>query len=274
MIRWRWLFSLVCLVCCMAQANAADVLRDVSYGSAASQRMDVDPPDGAHDAPIIVMVHGGAWMFGDKRNGGVVQPKASHWQAAGYVFVSIDYRMVPQADPLQQAKDVAAALAYVQRHAGEWGGDPSRVVLMGHSAGAHLVALLSSAPALARQQGAQRWLGTVSLDAGAIDVPALMTMPHAGFYDRVFGSDAAYWQSVSPLAQLGREALPILLVCSSKRVLSCPNNRSYAQRARSLGAKASVLEVPLTHGEINGTLGAPSAYTGSVDAFLRSLGLP
>lgn len=250
------------------------MLRDLPYGPATAQRLDVYRPDDAHGAPIIMMVHGGAWMFGDKRSGGVVHPKVEHWERAGYVVVSVDYRMVPEADPLQQAKDVATALAYVQKHAGEWGGDPARVVLMGHSAGAHLVALLSASPSLAEAEGAQRWLGTVSLDAGAIDLPRLMATPHAGFYDRVFGRDAAYWKRVSPLDQLERHALPVLLVCSSRRAMSCPANHAYAERAQSLGVTASVLEMPLTHGEINSTLGAPGDYTAHVDAFLHSLGLP
>jgi len=270
----RWTGLLACLLTGAVQAGAPGVLRDLPYGDAHAQRMDVYQPDHPHDAPIIVMVHGGAWMFGDKANGAVVQPKAAHWASAGYVFVSVDNRLWPEAGPLDQAKDVASALAYVQRHAREWGGDPTRVVLMGHSAGAHLVALLDASPDLAKAQGARRWLGTVSLDAGAIDVPALMGAPHAKFYDRVFGRDAGYWRSVSPLDQLSRGAPPLLLVCSSRREASCPHNQAFAQHAKALGVQASVLEMPLSHGDINATLGAPGDYTASVDAFLRGLGLP
>lgn len=270
----RGLGLLLCLLAFTAPADASEVLRDLPYGEAHAQRLDVYRPERAHDAPIIVMVHGGAWMFGDKANAAVVQPKAAHWESAGYVFVSVDNRLWPDADPLEQAKDVAAALAYVQRHAREWGGDPTRVVLMGHSAGAHLVALLDASPQLAEQQGARRWLGTVSLDAGAIDVPALMGAPHADFYDRVFGRDPGYWRSASPLDQLSRDAPPLLLVCSSRRVTSCPHNRAFAARAKTLGVQARVLEVSLRHGDINATLGAPGDYTGSVDAFLHGLGLP
>lgn len=274
MLGWRWFLALAWLLAPMLPASASEVLRDLAYGQAPAQRLDVYRSEKTRGAPIIVMVHGGAWMFGDKASGGVVQPKASHWESAGYVFVSVNNRLWPAAGPLDQAKDVAAALAYVQRHATEWGGDPSRVVLMGHSAGAHLVALLDASPGLAEAQGARRWLGTVSLDAGAIDLPALMEAPHARFYDRVFGSDTAYWRSASPLDQLTREAPPMLLVCSSRRVASCPHNHAFAQRARELGVRASVLEMPLSHGDINATLGMPGDYTASVDAFLRGLGLP
>lgn len=274
MMIWRGLFVLLLILGSVMPVAAAEVQRDVAYGSSPKQRLDVYLPASPHGAPIIVMVHGGAWMIGDKSSRGVVEPKASHWTQAGYVFVSVDYRLWPQAGPLEQAGDVADALAYVQKHATSWGADPARVVLMGHSAGAHLVALLSSSPSLATAHGATRWKGTVSLDAGAIDVPGIMGAPHAGFYDRVFGKDPAQWREASPIDRLGRDALPILLVCSSQRKESCPHNRAYATKAQTLGVQASVLAEPLTHMEINATLGEASGYTEAVDAFLHGLGLP
>ncbi|WP_109123886.1 alpha/beta hydrolase [Dyella sp. C11] len=270
----RGLFTCLLLLCGLGAVHAMDVRHDVPYGAAPQQRMDVYLPSQPRAAPVIVMVHGGAWMIGDKSNRGVVEPKATHWTQAGYVFISIDYRMLPEANPLEQANDVADALAYVQKHARDWGADPSRVVLMGHSAGAHLVALLSASPSMATSRGATRWLGTVSLDSGAIDVPGIMNSPHARLYDRAFGSDPAQWRQASPLDRLDRDGLPILLVCSSKRMESCPHNRSYAAKAQTLGVRASVLPEPLTHGDINATLGEPGGYTDAVDAFLRSLGLP
>ncbi|WP_114238742.1 alpha/beta hydrolase [Dyella sp. C9] len=272
--KWRGVCMLALLLACATATQAMTVLHDLAYGSAPAQRLDVYRPAAAQHAPLILMVHGGAWMLGDKGSRAVVEPKASHWTDAGYVFVSVNYRLWPQASPAEQANDVADALVYVQRHAAEWGADPTRVVLMGHSAGAHLVALLSASPSLAMRRGAQRWVATVSLDSGAIDVPAVMQAPHARFYDRVFGNDPGFWRSVSPLAQLERDAPPMLLVCSSRRADSCPHNQVFAARARALGVRASVLPEPLSHEQINATLGGPGGYTGAVDAFLRSLGLP
>ena len=270
----RWWTGMVLALGMLANAHATQVQRDVAYGTDPAQRMDVYLPANAHGVPVIVMVHGGAWMFGDKSNRSVVEPKATHYNDAGIAFVSVDYRMLPKAAPMAQAEDVADALAYVQKHAAAWGVDPARVVLMGHSAGAHLVALLSAAPSIATSRGAQRWLGTVSLDSGAIDVPGIMNGPHAGFYDRVFGADPAQWTPVSPIDRLGRDAVPILLVCSSQRMESCPHNRRYAAKAQAMGVRASVLPEPLTHAQINATLGEAGGYTASVDDFLRSLGLP
>src|SRR6185295_4587727 len=122
------------------------VERDVSYGTFPRQRMDVYLPTGTRTGAVIVMVHGGAWRIGDKSMPQMVGNKVARWVPRGDVFVSINYRMLPQADPLTQADDVARALAAVQARAASWGADPRRVILMGHSAGAHLVALLSARP--------------------------------------------------------------------------------------------------------------------------------
>ncbi|SMC19082.1 Acetyl esterase/lipase [Andreprevotia lacus DSM 23236] len=247
------------------------VLRDVAYGSDARQRMDVYLPQQAANAPVIFMVHGGAWRLGDKGAAQVVDNKVAHWVPKGFVFVSINYRMLPAADPLVQAQDVAAALAFAQGKAASWDADPARFVLMGHSAGAHLVSLLNSAPAKALQAGARPWLGTVSLDSAAIDVPTLMQHRHLHLYDAAFGSDQAFWQSASPLQQLAKGAQPWLGVCSSRRAESCPSAREYAAKAKLLGISASVLPQDKSHKEINQDLGGSGDYTQQVDAFLGQL---
>ena len=252
----------------------ARVERDVAYGPAPEQRYDVYLPAHAQpDAPILFMVHGGGWRRGDKRMRNVVGNKAAYWLERGFVFVSTDYRLEPDADPLQQARDVATALASVQRQARRWGADPARTVLMGHSAGAHLVALLGSDPdGMLRQAGARRPLGVVSLDSGALDVPALMgqrRLPQ--LYRDAFGGDPAYWRSVSPQQQLERGGLPMLLVCSSSRQFPtspCEEARNFARRGSALSVPMQVLPEPLEHGEINDQLGLPSAYTRTVSGWI------
>jgi acetyl esterase/lipase len=246
-----------------AVTPSVNVVRDVAYGPDPRQRFDVYVPRGVRNAPVILMVHGGAWRIGDKRSRGVVGNKVERWAQAGMVVISVNYRMLPAAAPLEQARDVARALAAAQERLGEWGGDPTRVVLMGHSAGAHLVALLDANPALATSLGARPWLGTVILDSAALDVEQTMTLPHVPLYTRAFGSDRAYWREVSPQHQLSAGAKPMLLVCSSLRRGSCA--------AATLKVRAEVLPVPKSHAAIDAELGAPGEYTDAVEAFLRTL---
>jgi acetyl esterase/lipase len=256
-------------------AAARRVERDVAYGPDAAQRFDVYLPRHATaPMPVLFMVHGGAWLVGDKGSAGVVENKAAHWLPKGIVFVSVNYRLSPKADPLGQADDVAKALAAAQQRAPSWGADPARFVLMGHSAGAHLVALLSADPAIAARQGARPWLGTVELDSAALDLVAIMNSRHRRFYDRVFKSDPSYWRAASPLERLTGTPAPVLAVCSTRRRDSCDHAREFVAKAQALGGRASVLPEALTHAEINETLGRPGAYTDAVDAFLRSIGVP
>jgi acetyl esterase/lipase len=251
----------------------ARVERDIAYGPDRRQRYDVYlPAPVTPGAPILVMVHGGGWRTGDKALARVVNNKAAWWLARGGVFVSVNNRLVPDADPLEQARDVAAAVASVQQHARQWQADPAKTLLMGHSAGAHLVALLGSNPALLRQAGAQPPLGVVALDSGALDVPALMTQQRVpSLYRDAFGSDPTFWASVSPQQQLQADALPMLLVCSSTRRIPtppCDEAPKLAERGRSLGVSIQVLPQALTHAEINDQLGLPSAYTDAVAGWI------
>ena len=247
------------------------VVRDVAYGRDPRQRFDVYAPRDAPGAPVIVMVHGGGWSRGDKAMANVVQAKVARWVPRGFIVVSTNYRMVPDADPVEQARDVARAVAAAQRRAAEWGGDRTRFVLMGHSAGAHLVALLASDPALASAQGAAPWLGTVSLDGGTMDVVETMQGRHFALFDNAFGRDPAFWRAASPLHALKAGGPPVLLVCSSRRSDSCPQARAFATRAEALGRRAQVLPENLSHAQVNATLGEDGAYTTAVERFLASL---
>jgi len=247
------------------------IVRDVAYGSDPRQRFDVYAPMQAHDAPVILLVHGGAWMLGDKTARNVIENKVGRWVPRGIIVISVDYRMLPEAPPLQQAQDVAHALAFAQQQAASWGGDRNRFILMGHSAGAHLVSLISAEPSLATGQGASPWLGTVALDSAAYDVAEIMRGQHRRFYDRVFGNDPSVWAAASPAQQLQARGVPFLAVCSSQRQDSCPQAQRFVARASSFGTRTQVLEEPMTHEEINKNLGTASDYTTQVEAFLRSL---
>lgn len=271
-------FFIVCLLILLSHSASAasaniSVQRDIAYGTDPAQRMDVYLPQHPHGAPVVFMVHGGAWRIGDKASAGVIENKAARWLPKGIIVVSVNYRMLPAADPLTQANDVARALARAQGLTTSWGGDPSRFILMGHSAGAHLVALLVAAPDVVKQQGARPWLGTILLDSAALDVMQIMTSKHLRLYDQAFGTDPDYWRAASPFHRLSDRPAPLLAVCSTQRDDACPQARIFTGKASSLGARSSVLPVDLSHREINHDLGLSSAYTDSVESFMRSLGI-
>ena len=251
-------------------------IADVPYGPDPLQRMDIylqaDTPRRTTAAPVIFMVHGGAWRTGDKAMSRVVQEKVARWVPKGFVFISVNYRLHPAVNVLQEAHDVATALAAAQSRAATWGGDASKFILMGHSAGAHLVSLINASPTLAQREGAWPWLGTVSLDSAALNVPAVMAAPHYAFYDEVMGSNPVFWTAVSPYHALAGAVPPFQLVCSSERPdHPCLQAQGMAHRVQQLGGRAELLPQELSHGEINGQLGLESAYTRAVEAFMASL---
>jgi len=248
------------------------LIPDIPYGADPAQRFDVYVPlqarDSAAPAPVIFFVHGGGWAHGDKTNTRVVEPKVAHWVERGFVVISANYRLLP-TPVARQADDVAAAIAFAQSQAGLWGGDGRRFVLAGHSAGAHLVALIAAGARTATRP--QPWRGAILLDSAAFDVTALMAHRHFGLYDQAFGSDRSYWAAMSPLVQLARPTAPVLAVCSSRRQESCGQADRFAGKASGLGGKVRVLREDLSHMEINAALGDESDYTAQVDAFLASV---
>lgn len=237
----------------------------LAYGSAALQSLDVYIPPNANNAPVIVMVHGGAWKIGDKANTGSIENKLKYWLPKGYIFVSVNYRMLPDIMAYEQAQDVALALRFVQAHATQWNGRTDGIALMGHSAGAHIVALLSAKPEMV----GQKWAATVVLDSAVMNVPEAMSRRHLGFYDEAFGTDKAYWLKASPMDQWTPEAVPMMIVCSSQRKdRPCDQANGLQAKAAAAGKLIPVLPQELNHANINHQLGLPSAYTSAVDAFM------
>ena len=246
------------------------LVRDIPYGPHPRQRMDVYLPPNAQNAPVILMVHGGGWKRGDKTMQNVVDNKVLHWLPKGFVFISVNYRLLP-TDPVEQARDVASAIGFAQNSAVLWGADRSKFILMGHSAGAHLVALINADPKISKGVIKTPWRGVVSLDSGSLNVVDTMQRRHFRLFDEAFGSDPAYWQAASPYHALQQGARPLLAVCSSRRSDACQQGQQYASRATSLGVRAEVLPKDLSHAQINNLLGQEPVYTADVDAFIVSL---
>ncbi|MFO1270166.1 MAG: alpha/beta hydrolase [Rubrivivax sp.] len=246
---------------------------DLPYGRRPAQRLDLyRPAEGRGPWPVLVLVHGGAWALGDKAQPEFIEAKVRHWVPRGWVVVAVDYRLLPVAGPLQQAEDVAQAVAVVQRRVERWGGDGERVWLLGHSTGAHLVALVLADASIGRPFGMARPQGAVLVDSAALDVVQVMEGEPLPLHERAFGRDPEGWRAASPWHRLQAPPPPLLMPCSSLRPASVLQNEHFADRVRGLGGTASVMPLPLSHAQLNQQLGTPGDLTAAVDAFLANPG--
>ncbi len=144
-----------------AASCAPGIRRTVAYRHvagvpAAATSLDVFPLARGCDAPVVMWVHGGGYRTGDKSN--AVAPKVRWARTRGWVFVSVNYRLTDPADPTgahfpDHYEDVAAAIAWVHRHIVTFGGDPGRLAVLGHSAGADIVANVLVDPTYLRADG-------------------------------------------------------------------------------------------------------------------------
>jgi acetyl esterase/lipase len=157
-------------------AAQAPAEQEIAYGRDPLQTLDFTPAQGVRGpAPLVVFVHGGGWSKGTKDNG-TGRDLGPHLAGLGYNFATIDYRLVPSVAVEDQARDVAAAVRALLDRADALGIDRRRVVLMGHSAGAHLVALVGTDPQYLASAGLAPGdiSGIVPIDGAAYDVERQM----------------------------------------------------------------------------------------------------
>src|SRR5215208_2901531 len=134
-------FSLLLLAAVLSGVRAQDVKRNIPYVEKGHERqvLDVYSPPNAKNLPVVFWIHGGGWQAGDKTG---VQIKPKVFVEKGFVFVSTNYRLLPNVDMATIVRDVAKSIRWVHDHIAEHGGDPKRLLVMGHSAGAQLAAIL------------------------------------------------------------------------------------------------------------------------------------
>jgi acetyl esterase/lipase len=180
-----------------------EVVRDAAYGPHERHRLDVFVPAGARDVPVVVFVHGGGFVAGDKSAPGTpYHDNVGLWAArSGMVGVTMNYRLAPEHRWPSGAEDVGAAVAWLAANVGAHGGDPSRIVLMGSSAGAtHVAGYVGMARAHPGVRG-------VVLLSGAYDLPLF---DDASILAPYFGPDPDALVAASPLPGLVACGVPIL----------------------------------------------------------------
>jgi len=158
-----------------AFASETKVHRDLAYTEPKNERqtLDVYAPAEGKEHPVVFWIHGGGWQTGDKSD---VHDKPQAFVTRGFVFVSTNYRLLPNVDMETIIRDVAKSLGWVHNHIAEYGGDPKRIFVMGHSAGAQLAALVCIDDRYLKADGVPFDVlkGCVPVDGDTYDVPAII----------------------------------------------------------------------------------------------------
>lgn len=153
MHRWNLILaSLVALGAGPLRAAEMQTHLDLPYAESANERqtLDVYSPGEGRNHPVAIWIHGGGWSAGNKKD---VFHKPQAFTSRGYVLVSINYRLQPAVTIQEIPPDVAEAIRWVYDHVQEYGGDPGRIVVMGHSAGGQLAALVSTDQSYLKAEG-------------------------------------------------------------------------------------------------------------------------
>ncbi|HRZ84328.1 MAG TPA: alpha/beta hydrolase [Candidatus Hydrogenedentes bacterium] len=274
---------------CPESPGTFRVLGDIPYAEIPGTdpnllRLDLYLPDPAPkgSVPLVVWVHGGGWSIGDKSN--AMDCKASLLTGAGYALASVNYRLsprIPSDDPGRimhpvHAQDVATAVFWLREHAPEYGFDPGRIALMGHSAGAHLVSIVATDASLLGAHGLtpENLAGIVSLDTEGYDVAAHMSNgPASGIYQNAFGEDPALWAAASPITHVAAgRGIPPFLIVTRGSAFRKGLSRKFADSLEDAEISATVVDAGrYSHADVNRKLGMPgeTVVTPPVMAFLE-----
>jgi arylformamidase len=240
------------LLLCATAASAQNVTANIRYADPAEQRQTLDlytPPE-AKNCPVVFWIHGGGWVTGDKSE---VQLKPRVFNERGFVFVSTNYRLLPQVDMESLTKDVAKALGWVHRNIARYGGDPNRIFVMGHSAGAQLAALLCTDERYLKAEGVPfaALKGCVPVDGDTYDIPAMIEttevrqrlhgQPLPTFGHRMkFGNDPKKHSDFSAVTHIAKgKGIPPFLI------LYVAENHDTEAQAKRLAAVLEKSDIPV-----------------------------
>lgn len=194
----------------MAAPGSVEVRENIPYytGEHADKyrnRLDLYLPSGVKDVPVVIFVHGGGWTTGIKdQYGQVGRFFASHGIAAAVV----NYRLSPKVTHPGHVEDVARAFAWVKGHISEYGGRRDAIFLCGHSAGAHLIALVATDPSYLQAVGA-----SLADIRGAIPISGVfVASPRSGLFAGGPPPDADIVRAASPIAHVAADRPPFLIL--------------------------------------------------------------
>jgi acetyl esterase/lipase len=232
--------------------------------------LDIYAPANASNLPVLFWIHGGGWQSGDKTS---VHLKPQYFTDQGFVFVSINHRLLPDVVMEDIIADVAQAFAWMHQHIAQYGGNPQRVVVGGHSSGAQLAALLCTDHRYLEKHAIPLSLikGCIPVDGDTFDIPAIIetaetrrrahqqSLPTFGHRQK-FGHDPAKHVNFSAVTHIVQgKAIPPFFIL---HVADHPDNSAQAVRLETVLKDANL---PVTrygaketnHSRINANLGLP-----------------
>ena len=216
--------------------------------------------------PVVVYVHGGAWAIGDKANS--IDNKRNLFESVNYVFVSVNYRLSPANEELAADRikfpvhnnDVADAVKWIFDNIGTYGGDANNIVLLGHSAGAHLVSLtgLSQQFLPARGIALTQLKGVASIDTEGYDVEAQVNDNNLT-YINAFGTNVNDLVAASPVQQIDNtKDYPPFFVAKRGSVTRINIAENFIETLTAAGVSVSTITASqYDHEGINDAIGAP-----------------
>ena len=240
--------------------------------------LDVFTPRKARNpTPVVIFVHGGAWQFGDKR----LTNKKQSWLTKNEIaLVSANYRFVPDVDVADQAADVAAAISWVRKNAKQYNIDRNKIFLMGHSAGAHLVALVATDPSYLEKEKMKPadLAGVIPVDGGGLDVSLQIELAESPSnvrtYKKVFGEDVEKQQLASPIFHLksGHQFPRFLVAHVANRLTTRKQADRFIEKLISVGGNGETYSADgKTHLTINRDLSTAGDETATrIIEFIQS----
>lgn len=255
----------------LSPALADEPQRDIPYGTEHKRQvLDIYAPKDAKNAPVVFWIHGGGWQAGDK-SGVQVKPKA--FVDKGFIFVSTNYRLLPEVTIDTIFRDIAKSLHWTHDNIAKHGGDPKRIIVGGHSAGAQLAALISIDERYLKAEGLSLDIikGCFPVDGDTYDVPAIIevaetrcrvhSLPLPTFGHRLkFGDDPAKHKDYSAVTHVakGKGIPPFLIIHVGEHPDTSAQARRLANVLKDAGISATLYGGrETTHGKINADLGLP-----------------
>ena len=265
-------FLIAAALLSQAHAQTTPTKSSIPYVENGHERqvLDIYAPPNAKNLPVVFWIHGGGWEAGDKSD---VKLKPQWFMDQGFVFVSTNYRLLPDVDMGTLIRDVAKSFAWVQKHIAEYGGDPGRVLVGGHSAGAQLTAILCTDERYLKAEGISFdvLLGCVPVDGDTYDIPAIIETaetrlrvhgfpPPTNGHRQKFGITPENHRDFSAVTHIAKgKGIPPFLIL---HVADHPDTSMQAQRLGVVLKEAGIATMVFgaketNHSRLNDNLGLP-----------------